>query len=453
MTLQKNQVHRLTITDLNSDGNGVGKVDGFVVFVPLTAVGDELDVKIVKVLKQYAFGIIEKMIVPSPDRIENDCPVYRQCGGCSLRHIRYEAELAVKQRQVENAFQRIGGFDIRAERVLANPETDHYRNKAQLPVALQDGKAAAGFFAKRSHRVIPCEDCRLQSPAFAPLVRIVLDFLNEFRLPPYDEGKHTGLIRNIYLRQAPATGEIMVCIVAAKKHIPHAELLAERLTAHNPLVKSVVVNRNSAQTNVILGDRCSVVSGAPVLQDVLRGVRVELSPLSFYQVNSRQAERLYDVAEEYACLTGEETLVDLYCGAGTIGLSMAGKVKKVIGVEIVPDAVEDARRSARRNGIENAEFFCGDAKEAAKQLAEQGLRPDVVLVDPPRKGCDRSVLESICEMAPKRVVMISCNPSTAARDCKFLCEQGYALEKLTAADLFSRTLHVECVVKMVRTEQ
>lgn len=450
MPIQKNQIHRLEITDLNSDGNGVGKIDGFVVFVPMTAVGDLIEAKIVKVLKQYAFGIVERILSPSPDRIDNDCPVYRQCGGCSLRHIRYEAELDIKRRQVEACFRRIGGIDLTVERILSNPHTEGYRNKAQFPVALRDGKAVAGFYAKRSHRVVPCGDCRLQSPAFAPLVRVILDFIDEYHLPPYDETNHTGLIRNLYLREAPATGEIMVCLVATKKHIPSADELARRLVACNPKVKSVLVNRNSQKTNVILGDRCSVVWGEPVIHDVLRGVDVELSPLSFYQVNSLQAERLYDLAEEYAHLTGEETLVDLYCGAGTIGLSMAGKAKRVIGVEIIPDAVEDARRSAQRNGVRNAEFLCADAKEAARSLAQQGLRPDVVIVDPPRKGCDASVLQSICEMAPQRIVMISCNPATAARDCGLLQQQGYRVEEVAAADLFSRTLHVECVISLVK---
>ncbi|MEE1491629.1 MAG: TRAM domain-containing protein, partial [Massilioclostridium sp.] len=237
MPIQKNQIHRLEITDLNSDGNGVGKIDGFVVFVPMTAVGDLIEAKIVKVLKQYAFGIVERILSLSPDRIDNDCPVYRQCGGCSLRHIRYEAELDIKRRQVEACFRRIGGIDLTVERILSNPHTEGYRNKAQFPVALRDGKAVAGFYAKRSHRVVPCGDCRLQSPAFAPLVRVILDFIDEYHLPPYDETNHTGLIRNLYLREAPATGEIMVCLVATKKHIPSADELARRLVACNPKVK------------------------------------------------------------------------------------------------------------------------------------------------------------------------------------------------------------------------
>lgn len=453
--LQKNQLAETEITGITSEGNGVGRVEGMAVFVPQTAAGDYVRVKIVKVLKSYAFGIVDEILTPSPDRTEPDCPVFRKCGGCAFRHISYEAELRVKSSFVSDSFRRLGGFDIQCEEILGCEERDWYRNKAQYPVAMQDGKAVCGFYANRSHRVIPYTACRLQPEIFQQIVDFVIAYINEKKIPAYDEASGKGLVRHIYIRKGYHSGEIMLCVVSKGNRAVETvrQMISETdILKRFPDIKSVVVNINPDNTNVILGKKNVTVWGTDNITDIMCGNRISLSPMSFYQVNTKQAEKLYEIAAEFADLRGDEEVFDLYCGAGTIGLSMIDKLNHLTGVEVVKQAVENAKLNAEANNIENADFICGDAGEIAEKLQKEGRRPDVVIVDPPRKGCDGLTLESIVKMAPEKIVMISCNPATAARDCKILCseENGYRLERVNGVDLFPSTIHVECVVLMSR---
>ena len=437
--LKKNQIEEAEITAMSSDGNGIAKIDGMVVFVPYTAVGDKLKIRIVKVQKNYSFGIIEEMLQPSPDRVDDHCPVYKKCGGCAFRHISYEAELRHKAEFVQSNLRRLGGLDPVMLPITPSPLVQGYRNKAQYPIREYDGKIEAGFFAKRSHRVISCASCDLQTAFFEQILEYTKQFLEEYHISAYDEQTGKGKVRHLYIRYGEVSGEVMVCLVVNSERLPHAAEYVEGLLKVCPQVVSVVLNSNREQNNVILGQKCITLYGKDTIEDTLCDVRFELSPLSFYQVNRQAAEKLYRLAAEMAQFEGNELLIDLYCGAGTIGLSMASKVRELIGVEIVPDAVENAKENAKRCGVENARFICADAKEAAAQLAAENLHP-------PRKGCDLEVLQAISAMAPKRLVMISCNSASLARDCKELEALGYHLEKAAPVDLFPRTTHVETVV-------
>lgn len=451
--LIKNQVIPLNIESVTSTGSGVGHCEGIAVFVPMTAAGDELMVRIVKVMSSYCFGIVESVTRPSPDRTEPDCGVYRQCGGCALRHISYEAELQAKQTWVRDAIERIGGFSLTPEPILPSPRVTGYRNKAQYPFGRDDNGIFCGFYAPRSHRVVRCASCPLQPAVFSEIAGAVCHFAEEEGLSLYDEMTGLGLLRHLYLRIAEATGEIMVCLVINGDRIPAGEKLVAVLRNQFPAVASVMLNCNRRNTNVILGDRDIVLSGKDHITDILCGITVELSPRSFYQVNHDGAEQLYRCAAEMASLQKGELLLDLYCGTGTIGLSMAKDAGRLIGVEIIESAVENARKNAKLAGIGNAEFICADASLAASKLAAQGLHPDVVVLDPPRKGCDSSALEAVVSMAPQRIVMVSCNPSTMARDAKVFAAMGYQLCRIRPVDMFPRTAHVECVVLMSRVEK
>lgn len=453
MERKKNELVRLTITGMTGDGNGIGKLDGYTVFIPETAIGDECEVRLVKCNKSYAFGKLEALLKPAPSRIDPECLTYRQCGGCAFRHLAYTEELSIKETVVRDAFRRLGGITAPVRPILGAPKQTGYRNKAQYPVGRdRDGQLISGFYAKRSHRIIPNRECALQPVFFAEIQEQILAFLKENHIPAYDEKTGTGLVRHIYLRHGEATGETMVCLVLTKPKLPHAEKLVAKLTAAFPTIKSIVLNHNPENTNVILGKECITLWGKDSISDLLCGVRVSLSPLAFYQVNRTQAETLYQKAIAYAGLTGEETLLDLYCGAGTIGLAAAGQVKRLIGVEIIPEAVENARQNAICNGIQNAEFFCSDAGKAAAKFAAEGIHPDVIIVDPPRKGLDQTVIDAISDMAPDRVVMVSCNPATAARDAALLEQMGYHAVEITPVDLFPRTGHVETVVLLSRKD-
>lgn len=450
--MKKNDLCTLEITGMTAEGNGVGRTDdGMAVFVPLTAVGDVISCKIVKLAKSYAYGIIDSIITPSPDRTESGCPVSSRCGGCTFRHISYSAELAVKDKLVRDAFERIGGFkDITFEDICGG-ETERYRNKAQYPVAELEGKAVCGFYSKRSHRVVPYFGCTLQPKIFGDIAAFCLDFVNTRKISAYTEESGSGILRHIYIRRGFHSGEIMICFVvkstAAKADLTElARLAAEKFDG----VKSVVMNINPKNTNVIMGEKNITLWGNDEITDTLCGKKITLSPMSFYQVNTAQAEKLYRQGMEYAGLTGGETVLDLYCGAGTIGLAFSDRAAKIIGCEIVPEAVENAKRNAEINGVKNAEFYCGDSGKLAEKLADENIRPDVAVIDPPRKGCDTLTLDSLVRMSPRRIVMISCNPATAARDAKYLSERGYKLMKVRAFDLFPRTSHVECVALMAR---
>lgn len=444
MAIQKNDEIQLHIEALTAEGSGVGHFDGMAVFVAGGVPGDTLLVHIIKAKKTYAVGKIVQILIPSPARTQADCPLFPQCGGCAYRFMDYETELREKQRRVEDAFLRLAHMPMQCETILAGC-ADRYRNKAQYPVTRENGRVKIGFYAPRSHRVIDCKDCRLQPAEFAQIVAEFRAFLTEFAVSVYDAQSGKGLVRHLYLRKGFHSGEIMVCVVINGTHLPHSDALVDRLCALPYKITSIVLNTNTEKTNVILGAQCNTLWGTPDIGDTLCGVEVRLSPLSFYQVNHDMAEQLYQKAAEFADLKGGETVLDLYCGAGTIGLSMAKHVKKIYGAEIVPEAIENAKENARRNHIENAEFFCGDAADAAKRFREMGIQPDVVLLDPPRKGCDEAVLKTVAEMCPEKIVYVSCDPATLARDAARLSLFGYMPTRLAAADLFPRTVHVESV--------
>ena len=448
MPLQKNQLLTLRIERLSSDGSGVAhSPDGETVFVPGAAPGDEADVRIVKDCKRYAFGILDHLRTPSPDRIPVDCAVAGPCGGCSLRHLDYTAELRAKQENVTDAFRRIGGLDVPVLDICPSPEVDRYRNKVQFPVGRdKNGAPCIGFYAGRTHRIVPCPDCRLQPGVLNDIGNALCSFFAAHGIQPYDEESGKGLVRHIFLRRGTHSGQIMVCLVCTRPKFPHSEELVTSLREQFSDIASVLINVNAKKTNVILGEETVSLYGPGYIEDTLCGVPVRLGPLSFYQVNTLAAERLYGIAAEYAQLEPSDVLLDLYCGMGTIGLSMAGRCRELIGVEIVPEAINDARENAVRNGVKNVEFFCGDASDVAKKLAQEHLRPDVITVDPPRKGLAPDVVESIAEMQPERVVYVSCDSATMARDVKRFAELGYTATRAAAVDMFPRADHIETVV-------
>ena len=460
MPLQKNQILTLRIERLSSDGSGVAhSADGEAVFVPGTAPGDEARVRIVKDCGRYAFGILDELLTPSPDRIPVDCPVAGPCGGCSLRHLDYAAELRAKQESVLDAFRRIGGLEVPVLDILPSPDVDRYRNKVQFPVGIdKNGVPCIGFYAGRTHRIVPCPDCKLQPSVLNEIGNALCAFFAQQGIRPYDEQSGKGLVRHIFLRRGAHSGQIMVCLVCTRAKLPHAEQLCTALRGQFPAISTILLNVNAKNTNVILGSENHILYGPGYIEDTLCGVPVRLGPLSFYQVNTLAAERLYGVAAQYAQLTPDDTLLDLYCGMGTIGLSMAEQCRELIGVEIVPEAIESAKANAARMGeavAAKSRFFCADAGQAATQLAAEGLHPDIVMLDPPRKGCDEATLSAVVRMAPRRVVYVSCNPATAARDAAWLEQNGYHAEKVQPVDLFPRTKHCEtvCLLSKLNTKQ
>lgn len=448
MDIKKNDIIELSITGMTAEGMGVGRHEGMAVFVPLTAPGDKAKVKIVKLAKSFAYGRLEKLLIPSPDRTEADCPVFSQCGGCCYRHISYAAELKIKTDRVRDALTRIGCFeDLPLRDIIGADSRDGYRNKALLPLGKdRDGGLSMGFYAVNSHRIVNCESCRLQPEEFNTAMRVFRSWAEKYGDPIYDEATHSGQMRRLYLRKGEKTGELMACVVVNANGLHHEQELADALKAELPGLTSFVINSNREKTNVALGKKCRTAWGSETIRDTLCGLDFDLSPLSFYQVNRTQAERLYEKAAEYAHLSGSETLLDLYCGAGTIGLSMSSKVKKLIGVEIVPEAIENAQQNAANNNVKNAEFICGDAAAAAQKLAERGEKPDVIILDPPRKGCSRDMIETAVSFAPQRIVYVSCDPATLARDLKTFAELGYPPVEATPVDMFPATAHVETVV-------
>ena len=455
MPLQKNQILTLRIERLSSDGSGVAhSADGEAVFVPGTAPGDEARVRIVKDCGRYAFGILDELLTPSPDRIPVDCPVAGPCGGCSLRHLDYAAELRAKQESVLDAFRRIGGLEVPVLDILPSPDADRYRNKVQFPVGIdKNGVPCIGFYAGRTHRIVPCPDCKLQPSVLNEIGNALCAFFAQQGIRPYDEQSGKGLVRHIFLRRGAHSGQIMVCLVCTRAKLPHAEQLCTVLRGQFPAISTILLNVNAKNTNVILGSENHILYGPGYIEDTLCGVPVRLGPLSFYQVNTLAAERLYGVAAQYAQLTPDDTLLDLYCGMGTIGLSMAEQCRELIGVEIVPEAIESAKANAARMGeavAAKSRFFCADAGQAATQLAAEGLHPDIVMLDPPRKGCDEATLSAVVRMAPRRVVYVSCNPATAARDAAWLEKNGYHTEKVQPVDLFPRTKHCEAVLLLTK---
>lgn len=450
MNIKKNDSFTVEITGITSEGSGVARIDNFAIFIPETAIGDVVNIKIVKLQKSYGFGRVESIITPSVYRIHPECTCYTRCGGCVYRHITYEAELTVKQDLVQQSFARIGGVEIECDPIIGSEQVEKYRNKAQYPVAqTAENGIACGFYAKRSHRVVNCEKCKLQPDDMEEIRAFIVNFFKTHTIVPYDEVTFSGEVRHVYLRKAESTGEMMVCIVVNKR-LSHSDLLVSALTDKFECIKSIVLNVNNENTNVILGNKCVTLYGSDYITDFICGLEVQISALSFYQVNRTQAELLYNKSINLAQLTKEDIVVDLYCGTGTIGLVCASQVAHVIGVEIIPQAIENAKINAKINNIHNISFICADAGTAAQKLAADSVAPTAIIVDPPRKGLDSHVVDAIVRMSPSRVVMISCNPTTAARDAKLLCESGYTVEKIIPVDMFPRTAHVECVCLLTR---
>ena len=442
MAVTKNQEYTVAIEGYSGEGAGVARIDGFVVFVSGALRGEVCRILILKVLKSAAFAKVLEVLAPSPHRIAPDCPYFPRCGGCTYRHMDYAEELALKRRRVQDNLARIGGSEVEVEEILGAAETRRYRNKAQYPVS-PDGRV--GFYRARTHEVIDTRECLLVKPEADATAEAVRQYMRDFRAAGYDERTRRGLLRHVYVR-SNTRGECLICLLVNGKRLPHEAELVERLRRACPKAVGIVLGENTRRDNVILGERYRTLWGADRLEDVLCGRVFRLSVPSFYQVNREQAERLYAKAIEYTQLTGEETVLDLYCGAGTITLALAPHAKRVLGAEIVPEAIDDARENAARSGVENAEFFCGDASDVAKKLAQENLRPDVITVDPPRKGLAEDVVESIARMQPERVVYVSCDSATMARDVKRFATLGYRAVRACAVDLFPRADHVETVV-------
>ncbi|MHC1695007.1 MAG: 23S rRNA (uracil(1939)-C(5))-methyltransferase RlmD [Eubacteriales bacterium] len=453
MSLNKNDIIELEIISLAINGNGLARHETAVVFVPNTAPGDRLSVRIIKCAKNYYIGKVEKVLSPSPDRTEDDCLAYPRCGGCSLRHISYEAELDIKQTHVHDAMTRIGKLDIEVLPIIGAPSTAGYRNKAQYPVVEIDGRLTAGFYASGTHRVVPNTRCPLQPEIFGDILEHTLELCQGRGIKAYNEEEQTGILRHIYIRRGTVTGEIMVCLVINAETLSDGKGIAKALTERFPDIKSVVLSVNKKNTNVVLGDKYITLSGRDYIEDVLCGLRFKLSPASFFQVNHAQTQVLYSLAASFASPEESDTLIDLYCGIGTIGLTLAHRVRQLIGVEVVEEAVRDAQSNARANGVENARFLCADASQAARTLAAEGVHADIVVLDPPRKGCDAELIRTVADMSPKRVVYVSCDPATLARDMSAFHGMGYRAEKVQPADMFPRTGHVETVVLMSRKDK
>ncbi len=444
--LKKNEIYRASVSGFTSEGLGVCRVDGCAVFVPNAAPNEEYDLRIVYIGKTAAHGKIVNIITRSPERVNRACPYAKLCGGCDFWHLTYEAETEIKSQRVLDALNRLGGQSLQTLEITGARTCLSYRNKAQYPLSA-DGKV--GFFKKGTHDVIEVDRCLILPEITDQAKAAVISWMKQARVTPYDEATHKGLVRHIFVRTAGATGQIMVCLVINGEDIPQKKLLIAELTKLDGMT-SICINLNTRKGNAVLGGVTKTVWGEDAIEDILCGLRFRISPRSFYQVNRNQAEILYEKAITAAELSGNETVLDLYCGTGTITLCLAKNAKNVIGVEVIDAAIENAKENAKRNGIENARFFCADAGQAAKQLASEGTKPDVIVVDPPRKGISADVIDAIVEMAPKKVVYVSCDPATLARDVKILCEKGYRLTHAEAVDLFPRCSHIESIVCFAR---
>ena len=470
MEYRKNDIVTVSIEDIGNDGEGIGKTNGYTLFVKDAVLGDTVEARITKCKKNYGYARVEKVLKPSSFRVEPKCALHKRCGGCQIQAMDYAQQLAFKQNKVKNHLVRIGGFeeeqiDTVMEPIVGMEEPWHYRNKAQFPVGYdREGNLVTGFYAGRTHDIIANTDCALGAAENQKILEAILDYMKENRVTAYREKEGTGLVRHVLIRTGFCSGEIMVCLVINGRKLPAEERLIERLRnlsvedrTQNRRIASISVSVNTERTNVIMGKEIRLLWGKERIVDTLGGIEFAISPLSFYQVNPRQTEKLYGLAVEYAGLTGRETVWDLYCGIGTISLFMAKKAKRVCGVEIIPQAIEDARENARRNGIANAEFYVGKAEEVLPEFYQRAsaqqseaeadkLHPDVIVVDPPRKGGDEKCLETMLAMRPERIVYVSCDSATLARDLKILCEGGYELKRVRAVDQFGQTVHVETVV-------
>ena len=448
MEYRKNDIVTLEIVDCGTDGEGIGKADGFTVFVKDAVIGDTVTAKIMKAKKNYGYGRLMEILKPSPYRVEPVCPSARQCGGCQLQAVSYEEQKVFKEKKLRGHLERIGGFcDLPMEPLIGMDEPYHYRNKAQFPVGRnKEGRIITGFYAGRTHAIIENRDCALGIPQNKEILDIVIAHMEKYGITSYDEMTGKGLVRHIFVRYGFFTGELMVCLIINGQDLPHQKELIEKLR-EIPGMTSISLNINKKRSNVILGDKVKTIWGQEYITDKIGDISYEISPLSFFQVNPKQTWKLYSKALEYADLHGEETVWDLYCGIGTISLFLAQQAKFVRGVEIVPAAIDDAKRNAQINNIENVEFFVGKAEEVLpREYEKNGVYADVIVVDPPRKGCDEMLLKTILKMQPKRVVYVSCDSATLARDLRFLCDNGYELKKVCGVDQFPQTVHVETVV-------
>ncbi|MDO4313668.1 MAG: 23S rRNA (uracil(1939)-C(5))-methyltransferase RlmD [Eubacteriales bacterium] len=464
--MKKNDLVTVTIEDIGVNGEGIGKVDGYTLFIKDAVIGDVVEAKLMKAKKNYGYARLMRIMKPSEYRVEPKCVVARQCGGCQIQAMSYERQLEFKNQKVKNNLTRIGGIpeeliDQIMEPICGMEEPYRYRNKAQFPIGRdKNGKLVAGFYAGRTHQIIPCSDCVLGVEVNQKILDIILVYMEKYGIEPYDEEQHKGLVRHVLIRYGFTTDEIMVCLVVNGRKIPHAETLTKELGKISGMT-SITMSVNMEKTNVIMGKEIVTLWGQSYITDYIGDVKYQISPLSFYQVNPVQTRNLYGTALEYAGLHGEETVWDVYCGIGTISLFLAQKAGWVYGVEIVPQAIEDAKRNAEINGIHNAEFYVGKAEEVlpefyenyAKENPGRQARADVIVVDPPRKGCEKAVLETMARMKPRRIVYVSCDSATLARDVKWLRENGYELERGKAVDMFPMTGHVETVVLMSRVEK
>ena len=455
--MKKNDKVIVTIEDIGVNGEGIGKVDGYTLFVKDAIIGDTVEAVITKPKKNYGYAKMLKIMDCSPHRVPAKCPVARQCGGCQIQELSYEAQLAFKAKKVRGNLERIGGFtpeflDRVMESICGMETPFHYRNKAQFPIGTdKEGNVITGFYAGRTHQIIPNMECALGVSVNQEILGVIVDFMNEYHVTAYDEESQRGLVRHVLIRYGFTTKEIMVCLVINGDNLPHSEKLVDKLVKINGMT-SITYSINRENTNVIMGKEIHLLWGQSYITDYIGNVKYQISPLSFYQVNPAQTEKLYGLALEYAQLTGEETVWDLYCGIGTISLFLAQKAKKVYGVEIVPQAIDDARINAKINGIDNVDFFVGKAEEVlpeyyAEYEREHGKKAyaDVIVVDPPRKGCDETLLDTMVKMQPKRIVYVSCDSATLARDLKYLCENGYELKKVKPVDQFPMTTHLELI--------
>lgn len=449
--IKKNENYEIRIRDIGESGEGIGRIDGFTVFVDKGVPGDLLKVKMIKLKKNYGIGKIVEILEPSEDRVEPPCKYANRCGGCQIQHIDYDAQLRLKKEKVVNVLERIGKLeDVVVKDTIGMDSPFRYRNKAQYPVGIYDGNAITGFYQRRSHRLVDIKDCLLQSDSDERILNIIRDHVDKYKISVYNEETGKGLLRHVLIRTSNATEEIMVVLVLKKKTLPAMDELVNKLIQENPHIASVIVNVNPKKTNVILGQECITIYGNETIMDKIDNLEFNISPLSFFQVNPIQTEVLYKQALDYADLQGDERVMDIYCGIGTISLFLAKKAKEVYGIEIVEPAIKDAIENAKNNNVDNAHFRVGKAEEVLPKLYEEGKEGDIIVVDPPRKGCEEIVLQTMAKMNPKKIVYVSCKPSTLARDLKILDELGYKTVEVQPVDMFPHTGHVECVVKVVR---
>ncbi|MBH0162855.1 MULTISPECIES: 23S rRNA (uracil(1939)-C(5))-methyltransferase RlmD [Fictibacillus] len=447
LPVHKNESYEVDIVDLTHEGAGVARVNGFTLFVPNTLPGERAKIKVVGVKKGFGFGRLEELIEESPERVEPPCPIYKWCGGCQLQHLSYEGQLEYKRKLVEDVLARIGKLeDVPVLSTLGMGEEPwRYRNKAQVPVGERNGRIITGFYQKRSHEIVEMDSCIITGDTNDDAVQAVKEIVNQYNISAYNEEKHKGILRHIIARYGKTTGDLMIVLVTNGQDLPQRKKIVEDIRKALPEIKSIVQNVNSKRTNVIFGEETRVLWGAEYIYDFIGDIKFAISARSFYQINPDQTKVLYDQALQYAELNGDETVIDAYCGIGTISLFLAQKAKKVYGVEIVPEAIEDARRNAELNNIHNAEFAVGKSEDVIPEWKKQGITPDVIVVDPPRKGCDEELLKTIIEMKPKRVVYVSCNPATLARDLRVLEDGGFKTQKVQPVDMFPQTTHVEAV--------